>query len=953
MAWLGELKKRKVFRVAAAYAVVGWLLVQVTSVVLPALNLPAWTITFTTVLLMLGFPVALVLAWSFEIVRDRGATPLSTAVPATGVQPRSIVILPFANMSDDAAQKHFADGIVEDLTTRLQALPGLKVMSRQSASAYQGRQVDARTISRELGCQYVVEGSIRKIDDRMRVTAQLIDAPKDEHIWAERYDRRLEDAFALQDEICDRIVAAIHARLAPSAATDETTADAPALAADSAGGEIPALPGDVLRRLLGNWWTVPGALALVALAGALTWTLQQRNKERWAREEALPQLEALIGADDYQGAFDLAARIEQVIPNDPRLKALEPSFAEPIALDSVPSEAQVAYRPYAAKDADWRPIGRTPLSGIAMPMGVGLLKLERPGSHPAIFAMRNPSVQLGNDRDPFMRAEVEGIEFRLPLADAATAPGEMVLVPATRLPVAQVTEDEPVDLPAFLIDRYEVTNREFKEFVDASGYANAAHWSSLPFGPGVRNWQEAVAKFVDSTGRPGPATWEAGSYPDGTADHPVSGVSWFEAAAYAHFRDKQLPTAYHWYRAAYSLNEVFDSLASAIVGASNFSGRSMAPVGTYSGVGPFGTYDMAGNAREWLWTEASTGRWIAGGGWNEPPYLYNQADSLDPYDRSATNGLRCMRTARGEPISARLLEPNRQALVDVASLVPVADDVYSVIAQQLGYSAAGLAARTEPLSSTNPAWTREQITLATGYDDTRFAAQLFLPAAATPPYQVVVYMPHAGFFQQRTQSSEFDPTDSGQPLDFIVKSGRALVVIAFDGTFERYWPPSRRQSMSRPDRYRTWVRHFRQEVGRTLDYLGTRDELDLRRLGWYSESFGSQTMVSMLALEKRFSAAVLVGGGVFPQGLAAAEEAYNHLPRITQPVLMLNGRWDIDVNLDAQNRQFELLGTPSDRKKHMLFDAGHGTLPHNHLVRASLEWYDRYLGPTRATPDTG
>ena len=953
MAWLGELKKRKVFRVAAAYAVVGWLLVQVTSVVLPALNLPAWTITFTTVLLMLGFPVALVLAWSFEIVRDRGATPLSTAVLATGVQPRSIVVLPFANMSDDAAQKHFADGIVEDLTTRLQALPGLKVMSRQSASAYQGRQVDARTISRELGCQYVVEGSIRKIDDRMRVTAQLIDAPKDEHIWAERYDRRLEDVFALQDEICDRIVAAIHARLAPSAATDETTADAPALATDSTGGEIPARPGDVLRRLLGNWWTVPGALALVALAGALTWTLQQRNKERWAREEALPQLEALIGADDYQGAFDLAARIEQVIPNDPRLKALEPSFAEPIALDSVPSEAQVAYRPYAAKDADWRPIGRTPLSGIAMPMGVGLLKLERPGSHPAIFAMRNPSVQLGNDRDPFMRAEVEGIEFKLPLADAATAPGEMVLVPATRLPVAQVTEDEPVDLPAFLIDRFEVTNREFKEFVDASGYANAAHWSSLPFGQGVQNWQEAVAKFVDSTGRPGPATWEAGSYPDGTADHPVSGVSWFEAAAYAHFRDKQLPTAYHWYRAAYSLNEVFDSLASAIVGASNFSGRSMAPVGTYSGVGPFGTYDMAGNAREWLWTEASTGRWIAGGGWNEPPYLYNQADSLDPYDRSATNGLRCMRTARGEPISARLLEPNRQALVDVASLVPVADDVYSVIAQQLGYSAAGLAARTEPLSSTNPAWTREQITLATGYDDTRFAAQLFLPAAATPPYQVVVYMPHAGFFQQRTQSSEFDPTDSGQPLDFIVKSGRALVVIAFDGTFERYWPPSRRQSMSRPDRYRTWVRHFRQEVGRTLDYLGTRDDLDLRRLGWYSESFGSQTMVSMLALEKRFSAAVLVGGGVFPQGLAAGEEAYNHLPRITQPVLMLNGRWDIDVNLDAQNRQFELLGTPSDRKKHMLFDAGHGTLPHNHLVRASLEWYDRYLGPTRATPDTG
>ncbi len=249
MSWLAELKKRKVFRVAAAYAVVGWLLVQVASVFLPALNLPPWTVTFTTVLLLLGFPIALVLAWSFDVVRDRGVTPPATAGLPTSVQPRSIVVLPFANMSEDAAQKHFADGIVEDLTTRLQALPDLKVMSRQSASAYQGRQVDARTISRELGCQYVVEGSVRKIDDRMRVTAQLIDAPKDEHVWAERYDRRLEDAFALQDEICDRIVAAIQ-----DPARSRTPASAPRHAVSASAGtnarrEIRARPGAIVRQV--------------------------------------------------------------------------------------------------------------------------------------------------------------------------------------------------------------------------------------------------------------------------------------------------------------------------------------------------------------------------------------------------------------------------------------------------------------------------------------------------------------------------------------------------------------------------------------------------------------------------------------------------------------------------------------------------------------------------------
>src|SRR4030095_9793951 len=119
MSWLAELRQRKVFRVAAAYAVVAWLLVQVASVVLPALNLPSWTVTFTTVLLILGFPVALLLAWSFEIVRGRAQPPAAVAEPAGApLVARSVLVLPFVNMSEDAAQTHFADGLVEDLTTR-------------------------------------------------------------------------------------------------------------------------------------------------------------------------------------------------------------------------------------------------------------------------------------------------------------------------------------------------------------------------------------------------------------------------------------------------------------------------------------------------------------------------------------------------------------------------------------------------------------------------------------------------------------------------------------------------------------------------------------------------------------------------------------------------------------------------------------------------------------------
>lgn len=947
MSWLAELRKRKVFRVAAAYAVVGWLLVQVASVMLPALHLPPWTVTFTTVLLILGFPVALALAWSFDVVRDPGDKVADAApVQATlDVAPSSVVVLPFANMSEDAAQTHFADGIVEDLTTRLQALPGLKVMSRQSAFAYQGRKVDARTISRELGCRYVIEGSVRKIDERMRVTAQLIDAPRDEHVWAERYDRRLEDAFALQDEICDHIVAAIKSRLAPADAIEAPTTPT-ASAVDTTG--IRARPGVVLKRVIGAKWAIPGALALVALAAALTWTLQQRGKERWAREEALPQLEALIARDEYAAAFDLASQVAAVIPGDPQLKSLEPSYTRPITLRSSPDGATVQYRPYGGTDSDWRSIGRTPLENLPMPMGIGLWRLEHPGYVGGLFAIRNPSVQLHNPQDPTLRARAASIDFSARLAEASAAPPGMVLVPATDLPIALASPEAPVSLPAFFIDQFEVTNREYLEFVEAGGYESSEYWHGLPLGKTNEDWRTAVARFVDATGRPGPASWEVGRYPEGTGDHPVTGVSWFEAAAYARFRGKSLPTAYHWYRAAFSLNEAHESLASAIVGASNFSGKGASRVGEFAGIGPWGTYDMAGNAREWLWNSSQDRRWVAGGAWNELPYLFwNQIESADPWDRSPINGIRCMRSLPGETISAELLEPAMKSSVDLSALEPVSEPTYAVLAEQLSYVSSTQQPQVEPVDSDNPHWRRERITLPTGYDDTRFEAHLFLPSQGSPPYQAVFYVPHAGYTMRAFDLDEFDPAQAGQPLDFILKSGRALVVVAIDGSFDRHWPSERRATMSAADRFRTRLRHSRQDLGRTIDYLASRKDIDIASLAWFGDSYGGIWMIPILAVEKRFRTAVLIRSGVGLADVPQAEQPYNYAPRITQPVLLLNGRWDIYVNPASQQRLFELLGASPSEKRLVQYDAGHGILPQNQLVRETLDWYDKHLGPTR------
>ena len=926
MTMLAELRRRKVPQVAAVYGAVAWLLVQVVDTVAPALRLPEWTITFVTVLLLLGFPVALILAWTFDVVRTRSDA---------GYAPDGIAVLPFANMTGEAEHGHLADGIVEDLLTRLHAADSLRVVSRQSSHAYQGRSADTRTIARELGCRYVVEGSVRKVGDRVRVTAQLIDAPADRHLWAERYDRRLEDAFQLQDEICDQVVAAIQQRIG-SAAQGAAVTTSPA-----------AERVAPVRRILTGRWTVPLLLALAAMAALLTWTLQKRGEERWAREEALPRLQALVAADDYAGAFDLAREVERASPNDPLLRELKSAYSAEIDLATAPAGAKVFFRPYVSTEDDWRLLGETPLTDVAVPRGVGLWRIEKDGHETALLALRNPGVQLGNDPDSDLRELVKGVDFTIPLPASGTVPAGMVFVPAIPA-VLPFGSNDLVQLPAFYIDRFEVTNREFKEFVDGSGYQEAAHWRELPFAPGNGGWQKVVSGFVDLTGRPGPASWEAGTYPDGTADLPVTGISWFEAAAYCRFRGKELPTAFHWYRAASSVIEFWESLASAVVLSSNFAGRALEPVGRLAGIGPFGTYDMAGNAREWLWTAGEAGRWIAGGGYNDPRYMYSEPDQASPQDRSASNGVRCMRTLQGGPVSDELRAPIVAEQVDYPALQPVSDEAYAVLAQQLEYQPKPFAPRATKQDSPNPAWTRERVELPTGYDETTFAVQLFLPTGARGPHPVVFYGPHGGDFASPVTTDRFDPTLGGVRFDFLLKSGWALAVVAFDGSFERQWSAERRRATSRDERYRIRLRHWREELGRTIDYLATRGDIDVARLAYFGISAGADMLVPMLATEKRVGAAVLYsGGGGISWDQPTNEQPFNYLPRVTQPVLMLNGRWDIDSTPASQQRMLELLGAPADRKKQLQFDTGHGNLPRFQVETATLEWLDEHLGAAK------
>lgn len=251
MSFISELQHRRVFRVAALYGVVAWLITEISSVVLPALLLPQWTITLVIVLLIFGFPIAMIMAWIFDIGPEgiqrteplptgssrlskrnayavygglliAGTLILGTVLYFRGWEPwkyverDSIAVLPFDNLSRDPGNDYFSDGIAEELLNMLTQVPGLKVAARTSSFAYKDRQVDVREIARQLGVESVLEGTVRWADtaNTVRITAQLIDADSGYHLWSQTYDRELDSIFAVQDEIAMQIVKALRLQLA-------------------------------------------------------------------------------------------------------------------------------------------------------------------------------------------------------------------------------------------------------------------------------------------------------------------------------------------------------------------------------------------------------------------------------------------------------------------------------------------------------------------------------------------------------------------------------------------------------------------------------------------------------------------------------------------------------------------------------------------------------------------
>jgi dienelactone hydrolase len=444
-----------------------------------------------------------------------------------------------------------------------------------------------------------------------------------------------------------------------------------------------------------------------------------------------------------------------------------------------------------------------------------------------------------------------------------------------------------------------------------------------------------MARFTDRTGRPGPAGWEAGSYPEGQADHPVTGVSWYEAAAFAAFADADLPTIYHWSRAAFTWG------GAGIVPLSNFSGRGPTPVGQHEGVGPFGTYDMAGNAREWCLNQSGPERYILGGGWNDQTYAFNDGYAQDPFDRSATNGFRLVKYLTDENL-AIARRPIARLFRDFTKERPVSDQVFAAYRRMYDYDRTKLNAVVDTAREETDDWIREKVSFDAAYNGERMSAYLYLPKHSTPPYQVVVIFPGSNAIHERSSSKGI----TTRSFDFVVKSGRVVVHPIYKSTYERQ-DSLHSDYADQSNFYKDHVIAWAKDLRRTIDYLETRPDIDTAKVAYYGLSWGGYLGGLMPAIEPRFKAVVLlVAGLTFQQGQPEVEPI-NFLPRITIPVLMLNGQYDHYFPVETSQRpMFRLLGTPAEKKRQVISEGGH-FVPRAQLVKETLDWLDRYLGPVK------
>jgi serine/threonine protein kinase/formylglycine-generating enzyme required for sulfatase activity len=685
------------------------------------------------------------------------------------------------------------------------------------------------------------------------------------------------------------------------------------------------------------------AAFVIAAAALLTY---RRHAAFVEARDSVSRVKELAGERKYFEAYDLALKLTERLPDDATLAGLTPEISDDLTVETEPAGASVYLKRFVPDSTAVIParelIGKSPISSLRIARGEYVLEVEKegfePGARTISSALNRAEVRLGVS---------PAIRVKLKLIEKGKVPDRMVFVPGGDY--ALVGWGQPAQasakLGAYFIDKFEVTNREFKEFINAGGYMKREFWK-FPFVKDGKplSWEEAMARFKDGAGLPGPRNWTVGSFPEGKAEHPVTGVTWYEASAYAEFRGKQLPTVFQWEKAA---RDGAFTHANALVmpwgliteptseRRANLMGLGAVAVDQFEfGLSPYGCYNMAGNVTEWLASKWGDDFIALGGSWGDAIYQFANYGRFPGFYSSDKIGFRCVLNTSAGRGSMNFTGYEEQPIYAPTSVAS-----FMAWLSHYRYDKTPLDARVVDKIETDE-YSREKIAY-TGANDEVAIAYLYLPRNAQKPYQVINFVPGGSC------SAGFQPTE-GLEFSFFsphIKLGRAVLVSIYKGCPDRPWPVEQRPVDRKSVKYRDAIVSFATDVRRGLDYLETRADIDAGKIALMSLSASFRGLI-LGAVEARYDSVVFLGYGVYKRQLDYIPEAnpIYFAPHIRMPKLILNGRYDEDFPLKAAAEPlYRLLREP---KRLELYDGGH-IPPLEVAVPITNSWLDETLGTVR------
>ena len=642
------------------------------------------------------------------------------------------------------------------------------------------------------------------------------------------------------------------------------------------------------------------------------------NNNQALVSEIIPELIEIYDEGKIAESFNKAKELLKEYPNNDIIKNYYEKSSKyvPLKIDKDGVEISVKY----SGDSIYTYLGKSPIDSFIAPNMWGWL------SHKLKLKYNDLEFELDGKN---------GYDYLMPESTIKVPENHKVFLGSKVNMFLQGINFEETQIESFSLAKNEVSNKEYQEFVDAGGYENPAYWD-FPFEVGnkIYDFNSSIKLFTDKYGQLGPANWSYGKFPAGLENLPVTGISWFEARAYARYSNLSLPNLYQWLFASGIPDDWF-TVNQSVTNESNYNSTQLREVsnnaGSYNELNNIG-----GNVKEWALNPNGDEKEkysIMGGAYNEASYTFNNYYSLSPFDRSIGNGFRLSKN-----LSNKQSELDNEIIPDFKrnfdELEDVSDEVFEVYKSQFDYGNKPLNSITTNIEDFNEGYTAQKFELETTYQsDEKLTGYIVFSNKFKDKYSPVIIFPNASSIGTNSDS-EFPNLGFKHLLD----EGYAIIQPMYFNTYNRekilktFWA-------SESEDYKDAIIKIGQDYKRTLDYIESRNDFDFSKMSYFGYSWGSTTSNYLLAIDERIKAAVICVGGLMLQKSKKEVEAHYYVRRIKTPILHIIGKEDGIFGYEENYKPWKkLIGTPKDKLKLIELDnVGHG-LPFDTIIKHHSNW---------------